>query len=537
MMLTRRQGLVGAAGLVGAGAAGGPAWSQSRAETLRQVTGNLHNTLDPTMPGSTRESFGISMNVYDRLLSFGRKENGKGFIFDPNTLRPELAKGYEISGDGLTVTITLKPDATWHDGSPVTMDDIKWSLDRSVAAKSLAPPQMLTGSMTKPEQFEVMGPDTIRVRLDKPDRLAAPNIATVYAIMINSKLAKKYATAEDPWAQAWLKDNSAAGGAYMVEQWKPGEQVVLRRNEAWKNGADGKLPFFRRIIAQTVPDASTRANLVERGDADLAIDLQASDVIALEQRARTLVISTPQFNAFTFVGFNLKMKPFDDVRVRQAIAAAMPYEDLFKACIFGRGAPCFGGTWTESPTSAVFPQAMPFRTDLERARKLLAEAGLAQGFETTFSFNVGSAQVSEPMAALIKEGLGKVGIKVDIQKLTDAAMSTAVTEKKLPFFTEQSIAWLPSTDYFFRNFFTGDQRWNYSGWDNAEVVAVANKARFERDPKAYEVAAKRLITIEAEQVPLLLLWQANQDAAMVPALKGYTYQFHRQVDYRDLSRA
>ena len=111
---------------------------------------------------------------------------------------------------------------------------------------------------------------------------------------------------------------------------------------------------------------------------------------------------------------------------------------------------------------------------MQKPRSLLSDAGYPDGFDTTFSFNVGGAAVTEPMAALVKELLGKIGIKVDIQKLPDAQISTQISEKKLPFLTEQSIAWLPSTDYFFRNFFTGDQRWNYSSWNNAEIVQVAN---------------------------------------------------------------
>ena len=78
----------------------------------------------------------------------------------------------------------------------------------------------------------------------------------------------------------------------------------------------------------------------------------------------------------------------------------------------------------------------------------------------------------EPMAALIKESLGKIGIPGRYPEAADAQISTLVTEKKLPFPTETSIAWLPSTDYFFRNFFTGDQRWNYSSWNNAEINAL-----------------------------------------------------------------
>ncbi|WP_204306691.1 hypothetical protein, partial [Klebsiella pneumoniae] len=84
--------------------------------------------------------------------------------------------------------------------------------------------------------------------------LALANLCIPLSPIMNSTLVKKNATADDVWATAWLKDNTAAGGAYIVEQHRPGQQTILRRNEAWKGGADGKLPFFKRIIAQTVPD-------------------------------------------------------------------------------------------------------------------------------------------------------------------------------------------------------------------------------------------------------------------------------------------
>jgi peptide/nickel transport system substrate-binding protein len=526
-----------AAFLLGATALLSPAaHAQTRAETLRQVTGNTINTLDPTMPGSTREAFGLSMNVYDRLVTWDRKPQGNGFIFDFDHMRGELAESYTISPDGLTITFKLRPGAKWHDGTPVTAEDVKWSLDREVTSKSLAGPQLQTGSLTKADQFKIIDDHTIQVTLDRPDRLALPNLGTVYAIMINSKVAKQHATPDDPWAQQWLSEHEAGGGAYTVESFKPGEQAILRRNEDWKNGPDGKLPFFRRVISQTVAEPATRANLVERGDADLSIDLQASDVIALAQRGKVKIVSTPQFNAFTFITFNLRMKPFDNLKVRQAVAAALPYDDMFQAAIFGRGAKLFGADWTETPPTSRFPQPMPLHTDLAAAKKLLTEAGFPDGFSTTFSFNVGSSAVSEPISALVRESLGKIGIKVDIQKMPDAQISTMVADKKLPFFTETSIAWLPSTDYFFRNFFTGDQRWNYSDWNNQDIVNTAQTARFEQDPVKYDAESKHLVSLLAEEVPQILLWQPNQDAVMAPSIEGYTYWFHRQVDFRDLSR-
>jgi peptide/nickel transport system substrate-binding protein len=537
MNIDRRQGLKAAASAALVAALPATARAQSRAETLRQVTGNAVNSLDPTAPGSTRESFGISMNVYDRLVAFGRKRIGNDWVFDQNSIHGELAQSYETSPDGLKFTFHLRPDAVWHDGSPVTAEDVKWSLDRAVSAKSLAPPQMATGSLTKPDQFRVVDAHTIEVVLDKPDRLALANLCTPYAIMVNSKLAKQHATADDPWAQAWLKENTAAGGAYMVESMRPGEQVVLKRNDKWKGGAEGKLPFFLRVISQTVPEAATRANLIEKGDADLSIDLAASDIPALAQRGRVKIISVPQTNGFTHVAMNCKMAPFDNAKVRQAIAAAVPYTDMFKAAIFSRGKPLFGGTWTGTPPNGDFPTEMPLHTDPAAAKKLLAEAGLPEGFSTSFSYSAGQAATAEPMASLIKESLGHVGITVDIQKLPDAQFNTMEAEKKLAFYTDGATAWLPAPDYFFRIYFVGDQRWNFANWINPEVVKLTQQAQFERDPAVYNALCQRMVALLGEAVPLLMMWQPNHDAVMTPKIEGYTYWFYRQVDFRDLSRA
>ena len=535
MNLNRRLVLQGATGAAWLAAWPQIASGQTRAETLRYVTGNTINTLDTTMPGATRESFGLGMNVYDRLFSFGRKAFGDYWMFDPDTIRGELAEGYEISPDKLTITIRLRAGALWHDGTPVTAEDVKWSLDRAVQAKSLAAAQLTTGSLTSPGQFRIAGPATIEVTLPKPDRLALANLCVPYAIMINSTLARQHATEADPWAQDWMKANTAAGGAYVVESYKAGESAILRRNEAWKNGRDGKLPEFRRVIIQTVPEPATRANLIERGDADLSIDLAASDIPTIERAAKAKVASIPQSNGFTHVTMNTAMAPFDNVKVRQAVAAALPYDDMFKAAIFGRGAKLYGAGWTEPP-DAKFPQPMPLQTDPARAKQLLAEAGMPNGFSTSFAFSAGQSATAEPMAALVKEALGAIGIQVDIQKKPDAEFNTMEAEKKLPFYTDGATAWLPYTYYYFYLYFTRDQRWNFASWQSPDMVALTSDARFQTDPAKYDDECKQMIALFGGQVPLIMLWQPNQDAAMAKSVDGYTYQFYRQADFRDLRR-
>jgi peptide/nickel transport system substrate-binding protein len=537
MRMTGPQRLLLAAASIAFSLAAGSAQAQTRAETLRYVTGASVNTLDPNIPGSTRESFAVSLSTYDRLVSFGRKQlNGK-WVFDLDKITGELADTYEVSPDGLKIIFHLRKDARFLDGTPVTADDVKWSLDRAVTAPVLGKAQLLTGSMTSADQFRAIDPLTFEVTLPKPDKLALPNLATVYPIIINSKLAKEHATTDDPWAMGWLKENTAGSGAYQIETFKPGEQTIMKRNEAWNRGSADKQASFKRIIIQSVPEPATRANLVERGDADIVIDLQASDVQSLEAKGKLKVISTPQYNAVTFVSMNNKIPPFDNVNVRRAVAFALPYDDMFKAALFGRGAPLFNATWADDkPSSGGYPIPQPVKLDLDRAKDYLKAAGLPDGFSTTFSFNIGQASPAEPMAALVKESLGKIGIKVDIQKLPDAQMSTQINEKKLPFFIEGIVAWLPSTDYFYRNFYTGNQRWNYSSIDDSDLTAIAQEARFEPDKAKYEEDGRKLNAIHFSEMPQIPLWQPNQDAVMAPSIEGYTYQFHRQVDYRDLSR-
>ncbi len=162
--------------------------------------------------------------------------------------RESSPKSYDVNPDGLKITFHLRKDAKFQDGTPVTADDVKWSLDRVVTAPVLGKAQLLTGSMTSADQFKVIDPLTFEVTLPKPDKLALPNLATVYPIIINSKLAKDHATADDPWATAWLKEHAAGSGAYQIETFKPGEQVIIARNEAWNRGSADKPAFFKKVI-------------------------------------------------------------------------------------------------------------------------------------------------------------------------------------------------------------------------------------------------------------------------------------------------
>jgi peptide/nickel transport system substrate-binding protein len=511
--------------------------AESRTETLRLVTGGPVNTLDPMMLGATREATNLSVCTYDRLLVSGRKRTPEGWVYDYDTMRGELAESYEVSADGKTIVFNLRRNATWQDGSSVTAEDIKWSLDRNVSAAGMAKSQISTGSLLTPDQFRIIDTHRIEITLPDPDRLALPNLCIPYSPMYQGSLAKRHATASDPWAGDWLKENLASSGAYSVEQYRPGVQVTLRRNDNWKSSPDGTLPFFRRIIVQTVPESSTRANLLERGDADFVVDLGANDVAALQKSGKVKVIAMPPPAGIAILAMNNRIPPFDNKLVRQAVAAALPYENLFQGALFGRGRKLFGADWPDGPPTGDYPQPLPYHTDLDLARSKMKEAGMSAGFKTSLSFAVSNAPIGEPLAVLTQESLGKIGIELEIRKLPDPQYATQMIDKTMAMIFEANTgALFPSTDYAFRIYLSSNRRSNYSCFQNPQVDALIARVRFERDPAKYEAMAKQMIAIVVEEAPMILLWQQDINAVMAKDIDGYSLKEIRQEDPRDLRR-
>jgi peptide/nickel transport system substrate-binding protein len=180
---------------------GGLAEAQSRSDTLIVVVESGPNSMDIHGVGTNRPAYQASWNIYDRLMSFGVKGLPDGTrMYDYQALKPELAESWQVAPDGASVTFKLKKDARFHDGTPVTAKDVKWSFDRAVTVGGFPTFQMKAGSLEKPEQFEVVDDSTFRVKFLRKDKFTMPDLAVPVPVIINSELAKKNATASDPWA-------------------------------------------------------------------------------------------------------------------------------------------------------------------------------------------------------------------------------------------------------------------------------------------------------------------------------------------------
>jgi peptide/nickel transport system substrate-binding protein len=519
-------GVLGAPAIRAAGA-------QSRQETLLFVTEAAPNNFDIHGVGTNRPGYEVSWNCYDRLMSYGSKTLPDGTAsYDRDKLTPELAE--EWTATDTSATFKLRKDARFHDGTPVTAKDVKWSFDRAVTVGGFPTFQMKAGSLEKPEQFVVVDDHTFRVDFLRKDRLTMPDLAVIVPAIYNSELIKKNATEKDPWGLEYTKVNTAGGGAYKVVRSQAGAEVVYERYDDWKSGP---LPKIKRVVWRIVPSAGNRRALIERGDADISFDLPSKDFAELKAAGKVNVTSTPIGNGIWYLGMNTKKPPFDNPKVRQAVAYAIPYQKIMDAVMFGLAKPMFGAA-SNTVTETAWPQPHGYSTNIEKAKALLAEAGYGSGIETTLSFDLGLGVIGEPLSVLVQESLGAIGIKTTLNKIPGANWRSEINKKEMPMIINFFSGWLDYPEYFFFWCYHGQNAgFNTMSYQNPAMDVLidgARKAAAEGDMATYAKDAKGFIDLAFADVPRVPLFQPYLNVATQKNITGYQYWFHRQLDYRTI---
>jgi peptide/nickel transport system substrate-binding protein len=522
-------------GSLPSGLAGFGAFAQSRNETLLLISEQGPNTLDAQTIGASKPAYEVSWNCYDRLMTCNFKTLADGSrSFDQNALTPELAERWVIDSAG--VTFFLRKDATFHDGTPVTASDVKWSFDRAVSVGGYPSSQMASGSMLKRDQFKAIDDHTFHIDFVQPDALTMPDIAVVIPAIYNSALVKKNATTADPWGLEYTKVNVAGSGAFKVEKWTAGTEVIYARNDAWKCGP---LPALKRVIWRMVPNAGNRRALIERGDADISFDVPAKDYAELKAKSFK-VAANPISNGMFCIELNVKKPPFDNPKVRQAVAYAVPYQKIMDVVFYGAAKPLFGAASHTPSDIASWPTPTAYKTDIAKAKALLAEAGMADGFETVISLDLGLGTVSEPIAVLVQESLASIGIRATIEKVPGSNWRAEMQKKSMPFMVNFFSGWLDFPEYFFFFTYHGQNLlFNTMSYQNPALDREIDAARAfaaSGDKAAYTATVKKMIDMAYDDAPRIPLAQPYLNLAMQKDVGGYTYWFHRQLDYRTLTK-
>src|SRR5450432_332755 len=495
---------VAAGAMVPAPAIWSAAKADARSETLLIVSEGGPNNLDIHGIGTNVPGYEVSWNCYDRLISHEMKSGPGGVpYYDRDKFKPELAEDMNV-GD-MSVTFKLKKNAKFHDGTPVAAKDVKWSLDRAVSVGGFPTFQMSAGSLTKPEQFVVVDDGTVRVDFAKKDRLTIPDLAVIVPCVVNSELVKKNASEKDPWGLEYTKQQTAGSGAYKVTKWTAGTEVIMERN-----------------------------------DADISYELPYKDFQELKAAGKLDIVSLPYSNGIQYLGMNVTKPPFDNPKVRQAVAYAIPYQKIMDAVLFGLANPMFGAPAGQA-TEVAWPQPTKYNTDMAKAKALLTEAGYADGFETTISFDLNFAGVNEPLCILAQESLAQIGIKTTINKIPGANWRTELNKKVLPLYTNVFSGWLDYPEYFFIWCYHGQNSvfntMSYQSKEMDKLIEGARDAAAIGKTADYEKDVKGFVDLAFADVPRIPLYQPYVNVAMQKNVSGYQYWFHRRLDYRALVKA
>ena len=537
--MKRRDFLKSASALAASSAVSAPAVfsanAQSRKETLLLVTENGPNNLDIHGVGTNRPGYEASWNCYDRLISHETKTLPDGTLsYDRDKFKMELADDMNV-GD-ISVTFRLKKGAKFHDGTPVTAKDVKWSFDRSVSVGGFPTVQMKAGSLENKEQFVAVDDNTFRVDFIKKDRLTLPDLAVIVPSVYHSELVKKNATEKDPWGLEYTKSATPGSGAYKVTSWKPGVETVYERNDAW---IGGKLPQLKKVIWRTIPSQGNRRALMERGDADISFDLSSKDTAELKKDGKLVVISNPIGNGMYSVELNVKNPPFDNEKVRQAVAYALPYQKIMDAAMFGLANPLFGGP-SNTVKDITWPAKSGYSDDIAKAKALMAESGVSN-IDTTISFDLGAGDICEPISVLVQEALGQIGIKTTINKVPGANWRSEMAKKSMPLMVNFFSGWLDYPEYFFFWCYSGQNAiFNTPSYVNKDMDVLIDGARAAAavgDKAKYQADVEGFISKAYNEVPRIPLFQPFLNVATQKNISGYVYWFHRQVDYRSLVKA
>ena len=350
-------------------------------------------TWDPIASFSTEAAYMAQM--YEQLL----RVNPPG---SAETFTPLLAESWEKSDDGLVWTFHLRSGVTFHDGEPMNADAVVKSI---TLAKEKAGASFIWLPLSTVEAVDDL---TVKFTLAWAQPLELI-VGSEYAAYIVSPKALDAAAADENF---WSAGVSAGTGPYMIESYTADQELVLTQNtEYWGGWEAGQ---YEKVLVQFVPEATTRQQMMEGGEADIVTSIPADSYASFEGNPDyTISVEPALFNYTAF--FNTLKAPLDNVKVRQALSYAMPYDDIIAIGASGRGTQSYGAA-----PNGVFPYSTDVKQytyDLEKAKELLKEAGYeGGGFSLRLTY-ASENSTEEAFAPLIKDSFAQIGVDVTIEPL------------------------------------------------------------------------------------------------------------------------
>lgn len=476
---------------------------------------SLGATIDPV--DNTDGSTSIFIYAaYDRLIRFAVD----GDKADDQNYEPSIAKEWKLSDDGLTWTFYLDEKAMFANGDPVEAEDVAFSFQRCAER----PNGEFVYNLTRIKETKVVDAHTIEFQLSQPCPTFM-QLIEMYPFAIVNKAQVEGQPDE------WLATNTAGSGPYSLTSYDTSSEVVMdARDDYWGERAPNN-----KIIVQLVKEASNRRMLLEKGDIDFAGDLTSQDLDALEANPDVKVESKPS-NTMLYFMMNMNMAPFDNVLVRQAMCYAMPYNTLVESVMGGRATQMTSNI-PSIMEGQVGNENTGYTQDLEKAKALLKEAGLENGFE--FEFILGSGfQDWEDSAVLIQAELAKIGVTMNITKMERAQFLDLMRERdKIQACITRFISFVNDPGYNTGMLLVTDADFNYNGFSNAEFDKLQALTDSTQNHQERMDAFLRMQEIAKDEAGSAYLYEYNNTVVMGSNISGYVFYPDRTIRFYHLTKA
>jgi len=389
-------------------------------KTLIVATSAAPTNADPDFGHSFADSL-LYTNLNDPLLrshvrpylpdSNSDQDVETVIIDDALSLNPNLCESWSESSDKIVTTFHLQQGIYNHWGNELTTADVRYTIDRAFAVRaSIFYFLNSFAGIPSPDHCRVLDDYTFELHTPVPTGVVLKLLCSPWIATFDHLIASQYSTNMDPWSLKWMTRNSCSWGPYNISEWNEGKDVTLETvNRYWK----GK-PNIEKVVVKTYPLRTDLITMLERGEIDIIDRLLPKEVEYLNEKEGIRVLSTQSTGVYQLI-MNCQMKPFDDIRVRQAMNFICPQERIISEVFRGNAEPM------TSPCSPLQPgftdQYWKYTFDPDKAAALLAEAGYDNGFDIQLAYSDNSP-AEELACKLYQEALQAINVRGKLQKMT-----------------------------------------------------------------------------------------------------------------------
>jgi len=422
--------------------------------------------------------------------------------------RPLLAASAETSADGRTWTMKLRQGVKFHTGAVMTAADVKYSLDFMRNPANGSPGG---GDLASVEAIEAPDESTVVFRLVRPNAALPMALTNKYTVVVPRGFL------DDPASGTKFNEVSVGTGPFRLKQFRPNATLTLERHaEYWQPG----LPCLDEITFVTMPNSAAMVVGLQSRRIDMAMFSRPQDTQALANAPGVEVHRWPSLNQKT-IDLDCKYNRLPDVRVRQAIALAIDKKTVMDASIAGFGT-VIGTTVAGMQESWGVPlDRLPNqKIDLDRARALLREAGLAEGFDIELTTIIGYDWM-DAAAVTVSEQLRRINIRVTIRKLELGVWIRNLRAREMGLtFNDWGAPPDPSLLYY-RHFHTLPEGADFRNWNSARASALLDRGQEVADPAARKAIYDEFQMLMAEEVPTIMMFSSDLLTANRTRLKNY----------------